>query len=126
MFCFQGDPAISKTNALLQNNPSDCQQALSRNVYCRCFNISCPRKLEDPLEKRRMLRVASRSWCFLLAKALQPQTFAALLGLRTSQAKQNGRGNLRWLCAPASIVTCQTPSSNARVFAFWVTSLSHS
>ena len=43
MFCFQGDPAISKTNALLQNNPSDCQQALSRNVYCRCFNISCPR-----------------------------------------------------------------------------------
>ena len=43
MFCFQGDPAISKTKALLQNNPSDCQQALSRNVYCRCFNISCPR-----------------------------------------------------------------------------------
>ena len=47
-----------------------------------------------------MLRVTSRSWCFLLAKALQPQTFAALLGLRTSQAKQNGRGNLRGLCAP--------------------------
>ncbi len=68
-----------------------------------------------------MLRVTSRSWCFLLAKALQPQTFAAPLGLRTSQAKQNGRGNLRWLCAPATIKTLHKPPS-AVAFAFVLSS----